>query len=156
MTTTKRIDEARDLLELLMLDQVVEDSFHARRGDPDEGAEPGQAVRFSIALTESEEFLTQFGFRYVDEDCTIASNYTAVWTAREPISVSGAAMADFLERVAYMSVYPFFREAVSTFATRLRVPVPTLGLVRQGTVDLQIDAAELDAYLTDKLIGVSM
>lgn len=58
-------------------------------------------------------------------------------------------MGEFLERVAMMAVYPFQREALATYATRLRVPVPTLGLVRQGEIDLQINTDSLDRFLQD-------
>lgn len=147
------IDDVVDLVQLLTLELVSEDSFTARRGAPGDEAEIGQAVKFSVGASDTHELLTEFGFRYVDENCTVETEYTAVWSCPKAITVSGQCMVDFLERVAYMSVYPYFREAVGTFSTRLRVPVPTLGLVRQGTVDLQIDAHELGEYLANKVFG---
>lgn len=50
-----------------------------------------------------------------------------------------------------MAIYPYQREALATYAARLRVPVPTLGLIRQGDVNLQINVDSLNDFLKDKV-----
>lgn len=147
----RRIDDVTELVKILQLRAVNENSFSARRGEPPAGQKLGQGVRFEIGISEDDLLTTQFGFQFIADDCTIESLFTAVWSASEAITVAGAAMGEFLERVAMMAVYPYQREALATYATRLRVPVPTLGLVRQGEIDLQIDADSLDSFLQDKV-----
>ncbi|MDQ0259541.1 hypothetical protein [Sinomonas atrocyanea] len=152
MATIKRIDDVVELLGLIQPENVIQDSFQARRGAPVDDDDIGQGVKFNLGF-DGGTLSTSFGFKFVMEDCSFYTDHTVVWAAEEQISISGACMADFLERVAFMTVFPYFREAISTFATRLRVPVPTVGLVRQGTVDLQIDPVEMDEFLKDYTIG---
>ncbi|MFS0716699.1 hypothetical protein ABC337_16245 [Arthrobacter sp. 1P04PC] len=151
LSRPRRIEDVRELVQILQLRAVNEDSFSARRGEPNTGQNLGQGVRFEVGVTEDDMLATQFGFQFVAGDCSIESSFIAIWSASEAITVSGAAMGEFLERVAMMAVYPFQREALATYATRLRVPVPTLGLVRQGEIDLKIDPDSLDRFLQDKV-----
>lgn len=152
MSEPRRIEDVRDLVALLRLQVIKEDEFSARRGEPAPDHEVGQGVRFEVGVSDEHRLLTEFAFRFVADDCTIESEFTAIWAATEAICVSGGAMAEFIERVAMMAVIPYHREALATYATRLHVPVPTIGLVRQGEIDLEINVESLDLFLQDKVL----
>lgn len=152
MDQSSYIQDVAELLQILEPETVVQDSFDATRLPLDESRETGQGVKFSLAF-EDGRLLTTFKFQFVADDCEFHSAHTAVWVANTQVSVDASCMADFLQRVAFMTVFPYFREAISTFAGRLRVAVPTLGLVRQGDVDLQINAQELETFLRNRTFG---
>ncbi|MGO4453704.1 hypothetical protein [Arthrobacter sp. RAF14] len=147
----RRIEDAGELVHAFDLRAVNEKSFSARRSAPGSAQEPSQSVHFEVGISEENELATQFAFQFVDEGCAIESVFTAIWAASEPATVSGIAMGEFLERVAIMAIYPYQREALATYAARLRVPVPTLGLIRQGDVNLQINVDSLNDFLKDKV-----
>ena len=56
----------------------------------------------------------------------------ARFRADQPLDYSEELAAQFIERVAIMTAFPFLREAVATLAARLAVSVPVLGLIRAG------------------------
>lgn len=50
-----------------------------------------------------------------------------------------AVVAEFIERVGLMAVFPFLREAVFTTASRLGVPPPVVEILRAGEASVEFD-----------------
>lgn len=55
----------------------------------------------------------------------------------EPIDLGQTAINSFIERIAIMAAWPFIREGVATTAARMELPVPVLGLMKQGQASMQ-------------------
>ena len=56
----------------------------------------------------------------------------------EPIDLEQVAINNFIERIAIMAAWPFIREGVATTAARMELPVPVLGLMKQGQASVQL------------------
>ncbi|MFE4468913.1 hypothetical protein ACFRFH_08850 [Leifsonia sp. NPDC056824] len=80
----------------------------------------------------------RFRFRSVfsDERAEFVADVEAVYSADQEITVDEAVIREFAERVAFMAAYPFIRASIYSSASRLNVPAPVLGMVRQGEFSL--------------------
>ena len=58
----------------------------------------------------------------------------------EELEVSELAIQGLINRVAGMTVWPFIRQSAFSLATQIEVPVPLLGMIRQGDFDAMQDA----------------
>lgn len=56
----------------------------------------------------------------------------------EPIDLGRVAINNFIERIAIMAAWPFIREGIATTAARMELPVPVLGLMKQGQATVQL------------------
>ena len=54
------------------------------------------------------------------------------------IDLGQAAIHSFIEKVALMAARPFLREGIATIAARMELPVPVLGLMKQGQANAQL------------------
>ena len=66
----------------------------------------------------------------------------ALYRYDEPLAFTPEIMAEFIEKVSMMAVFPFLRESIFTTATRLGIDAPVIGLLRAG--DLQLSAPPTD------------
>lgn len=65
-------------------------------------------------------------------EATYVADIGAIYELAEPIEPTQDLIAEFAERIGFMSVFPYLREAISGLATRLNLPAPVLGIVRPG------------------------
>ena len=65
-------------------------------------------------------------------EADLRADVGALYTFRERLSVEKEIVAEFVEKVGVMAVFPFLRESILTTATRLGVAPPVLGLLRAG------------------------
>jgi hypothetical protein len=88
---------------------------------------------------------------FTDERAEFVTDAEIIYTAEEDINVTDAVQREFAERVAFMAVYPFIRASIHGSATRLNVPAPVLGMVRQGEFSLgdQMDEETVEATFGD-------
>jgi hypothetical protein len=71
----------------------------------------------------------------------LAADIGVAYTFSEPLAVPQEIVAEFVEKVAVMAVFPFLRESVFTTATRLGVAPPVIGLLRAGDFHVEAPAA---------------
>lgn len=145
---SKKVSTVEDFVGHIQLVDVKLVRFSA---EPDEETEPGIGIRFNIDVTDGQ-LATIFAFRLTGNEYKLETEHIAVWEVDAPLLPSGQAMAEFAERVAFMTVYPYVREALSAAASRVGRPSPTLGLIRQGDVDLSLDVDDLEEFLTANLL----
>lgn len=143
MSTYEEINNVYDLVEHIQLVEVRLVRFKAM---PDKDAEDSVGMSFNMDVTDGQ-LTTLFAFRLVSDDYSLETEHAAVWNVDIPLLPDGEAIADFIQKVAFMTVYPYVREALATSACRLGLPAPTLSLVRQGDVDLSLDPDQLGAFL---------
>lgn len=62
----------------------------------------------------------------------------------EPIDLGQTAIHSFIEKVAIMAAWPFIREGIATTAARMELPVPVLGLMKQGQASVQLAEPDQD------------
>ena len=162
-TSPRVIEDVVELVQVLDLRGIQFVEFSAKRVDaapeapeaPEaaEGLEAdGREIGLAVAINKSTP--TAFGQRFqmsiVDTQARYVFTVQSDYVSEEPIEFSEPVGREFIERVAIMAVYPFFREAVISAAGRLDVDVPVLGLLRSGQFKLP-DPAELadEAESTD-------
>lgn len=71
-------------------------------------------------------------------EATYTADIGAIYSLDEPSRPTNELIAEFAERIGFLSVFPYIREAISGMATRLNLPAPVLGIVRAG--DFRITA----------------
>ncbi|MGU3586395.1 hypothetical protein ACLBYD_24900 [Rhodococcus sp. C26F] len=127
----RAITDARELLELTELTDIVFYEIGARR-NPDVEDTP---VSIDIALRR-EELLLEIRCRatVLGGGGEYLVDASAVFTLQEPVQASETAVAEFVERVGVMSVYPYLREAITQSAAKLGLDRPVLRLLRPGDV----------------------
>lgn len=125
------ITDARELLELTELTDIAFYEIGARR-NPDVEDTP---VSIDIALRR-EELLLEIRCRatVLGGGGEYLVDASAVFTLQEPVQAPEAAIAEFVERVGVMSVYPYLREAITQSAAKLGLDRPVLRLLRPGDV----------------------
>ncbi len=65
-------------------------------------------------------------------EADLRADVGVLYTFRERLSVPEEILAEFVEKVGVMAVFPFLRESILTTAARLGVAAPVLGLLRAG------------------------
>jgi hypothetical protein len=70
------------------------------------------------------------------EDGEYAVDVSVTFVYDQPLEVSTGIQQEFVEKVGIMTVYPYLREAFTEAAAKLRLAIPTLGLIRAGQVHL--------------------
>ncbi len=70
------------------------------------------------------------------EDGEYAVHVSVTFSYDQPLDVSTEIQQEFVEKVGIMTVYPYLRETVTEAAAKLRLAIPTLGLIRAGQVHL--------------------
>lgn len=144
LKTARDIVDCADLVEIRLIDF----SAHQR-----EGAKDSVGIRFSLGETDGELNIA-FEFRYVSDGYSITAKHLTLWKFQHACSLDVDALAEFIERVAFMATYPYIRQTISDFAQKLSIPAPTLGLVKDGQVDLNIDIERLGRSIENMMLGV--
>jgi hypothetical protein len=135
--------EIGDVVELVAqveLDSIV---VHEERGRRLHWTEDElQDRKFPLTVSSMgigvEEMLYRFRFRtrFTDESGEYVADFEAVYGVPEAVDVSQEILSEFATRVAFMTVYPFLRASIFATASRLGLPIPVLGLVRQGEFEV--------------------
>lgn len=143
LETAKEIVDCAELIEIRLIefsaDQIEEDKDSV-------------GIRFSLAELAGELAIT-FEFRYVSDGYVIATKHLTVWKFQKTCQLKAEALAEFIERVAFMVAYPYIRQSISDFAQKLSLPAPTLGLIKDGQIDLNIDLKKLTQSIEKMTLG---
>ena len=82
----------------------------------------------------------QFRFRFrtlfTDRAAEYVGDWEALFVLPEPAEVSDELLREFATKVAFFSVYPYIRASIYGSASRLNLPIPVMGIVRQGGFEL--------------------
>jgi len=134
------VTTAARVLELVDLEKIITYEVHGVRQESD--IPEGDARQEIEALARGEELWleTRFKLSFVTTHATYTADMSAMYTHTEPFQISDDAVQEFISKVGLFAVYPFLREAVYSMATRLDLPRPLLGLVKQG--QMQFTAGE--------------
>ncbi|MEE2061737.1 hypothetical protein [Rhodococcus artemisiae] len=132
----RTVTDARELLDLAELTDIVFYETYARRTSDGED----NPLAIQIALRR-EELVLEIRCR-----ATVAgaggeylTDASAVFTLHEPIEAPDTVVAEFVERVGVMSVYPYLRESITQSAAKLGLDRPILKLLRPGDVHVTPD-----------------
>lgn len=80
-----------------------------------------------------------FRFRMIFDDRhsnEFVADFQAQYETPEPLIISKELKAEFAERVAFFTVYPYLRASVQMTASRMGAPAPVLSIVRAGEFKL--------------------
>lgn len=129
----RTVNDARDLLALTELTDIVFYEISARRNPDVEGT----PVSIEIALRR-EELLLEVRCRatVLGGEGEYLADASAVFNLQEPVEAPEEVIAEFVERVGVMSVYPYLREAITQSAAKLGLDRPILRLLRPGDVHI--------------------
>jgi len=123
----------QDLLDGLELTEVRTYLLHAERG----AYQALDEAQISVAVNHEGRLLeTRCRMTTANADSEFAVDRSAVFTLSRPLKISQSVMAEFVEKVGVMTVYPYLREGLFSLATHLGVAQPVIGLLRAGTLKL--------------------
>lgn len=144
----REVFDARALLETVELVGVTVYELRAKRIDASAGERtPTPEPQWGFMERHSDSQLEyRFQMALQATDAEFFTEIGLVYEFNEPVMPTASAVLDFVEKVAIMAAFPFFRESVFTSATRLGVRVPVMGLLKQGAFKIDRPVApELDA-----------
>lgn len=115
-------------------------------GDPSVNAEP-DPIDLTQAMTtqvrqQAGRIEARFKLDATDDAVQIVSDCSAVFASEDNVLIAESVLPQFLSEVALMAVFPYLREGVATSAARLEYPMPTLGLLRRGDLQIQTPSDE--------------
>ncbi|MEW5013319.1 hypothetical protein NAI87_05860 [Clavibacter michiganensis subsp. michiganensis] len=137
--------DVKDAQELLGLGHLVDVRVlrfgSALKAEPDEGLDD-DAVDTSVKVN----IVNHPGVLQVTMDMEVhtrGADYTVVGATQfhfdSAYELSEEVAREFAERVGVMAIYPYLREAIQSFSTRLTQTPITLPLLGQGQIDLKAD-----------------
>jgi hypothetical protein len=130
------VQSVQDLLDGLELTEVRTYLLHAERGS----YEALDEARISVAVNHEDIFVeVRCRLTTTSDDCELAIDRSAVFTLNRPVVIPPPILAEFVEKVGVMTVYPYLREGLFSLAMNLGVAPPVIGLMRAGTVRLTAD-----------------
>lgn len=132
----QKIDDVHELVAITELETIVVHEERARRlrwteSELTDKSFPETTSSLGIGRDETK-FRYRFRTRFTDENGEYVADFEATYVVADPIEVAEAILQEFAGRVAFMAVYPFIRASIFGSASRLGLPIPVLGLVRQG------------------------
>jgi hypothetical protein len=92
---------------------------------------PTATNSLGVAVNELERRF-RFRSRYTDQNGEYVADFEAIYVLPEVVDVHQDILNEFAERVAFMTIYPYLRASIYASAARLGLPIPVLGIVRQG------------------------
>lgn len=141
---TPTITDAKRLLDLTELDSIRFNEVSATRREESRDTE----VDIEIRLRRDErEIEVRCAARVIGEDADYRADASAFFSLDGPVDITDAALAEFVERVGVMTVYPYLRESIHQSAAKLGMPQPTMKLLRPGDIKVSV---EHDAAASDK------
>lgn len=133
--TGSRIAEVGELLALADLTGITTYAISGERHSDGAVHEPQQEMLVAVR-EEQLGFETRIQLTQTTPEAKLVADIGATYTLERPVTLAPGIMNEFVERVGVMAIFPYLREAVSTTATRIGVPAPIYGLMRQGQVHL--------------------
>lgn len=144
-----QVTEISELMnEHLLLVDVVQYAVGAERvaqdGVDSDGPAPGEPkVSLDLSARGGLGWMeTRFKMVVETELAVIHSDLAVIYKFFDGAELSAEVQRDFIQKVAVMTAYPYLRESVSTSASRLGVPVPPLGVLKQGEFQVGLLADE--------------
>lgn len=127
----RKVDDARQLLELAELSNIVFYEITGRRT-----LETNETPLSIQILMRREDLVLEVRARAMVSGAggEYIADASAIFSLEEPIDASDEVIQEFVERVGVMSVYPYLREAVTSTAAKLGLDRPILKLLRPGDV----------------------
>ena len=137
----RTVSDARDLLDLAELTDIVFYEVGARRATDSADSEP----TIQIALRREETSIeVRCRAHVVGSGGAYTTDASAVFSLSEQIAVSDDALTEFVERVGVMTVYPYLRESITQSAAKLGLERPILKLLRPGDVHVTANVRDED------------
>jgi hypothetical protein len=136
--TERTVTSAADLLPLIELTAITTYEVAGRRAARDDGVDQSDDIQVMVRV-EGDDLETRARMYVVTQQAELVADVSATYSLREALEIPEAVVAEFVERVGVMAVFPYLREAIHTTATRLGVDAPVLGLLRAGNFKLNAD-----------------
>lgn len=131
------IEDLVGLAELVGVRWYEVSGRRAEDGVPSADLPEGTTLNLAVLEHHSpEELEARFKATATGPEADFSVDFAILYRFGEDIDPSDAVVQDFLEKVAVMAAWPFLREAVATTAARMALPVPVLGLMKQGGFSL--------------------
>lgn len=140
MNSSRQISDARELVGIAELTDV---NFYKLYAEAEQGLTATLPV-MEIELNESHDFLmVRMNLSMSTEHANYAVDAVVTYEYQEPVTFDENVRSEFIEKAAIMALYPFLREAIVDLASKLRHPLPILGLLRPG--DIHINQSQATA-----------
>ncbi|MGF1645984.1 MAG: hypothetical protein ACFCVF_03550 [Kineosporiaceae bacterium] len=134
------VRQVADVVEFLDIIELTDVAYHEisgrRTGEAGRAAEHDSQSVAMLFAWEPAQVAVRSRLELRAEDAEYVVDVVTVYSLSRPATLTDAAARDFAAKVAIMAAYPYLRSGLHDLATRLRVPVPVLGLLRQGQVVL--------------------
>ncbi|WP_024286605.1 hypothetical protein [Cellulomonas sp. KRMCY2] len=156
MTTGADVRQIKDVVELLQASELSEIRYYqiagvrVERPDGEPVRETGQDLKVQVG-GDANGLETRVLMTVSTEEANLAAEVGALYSFEEPLEIPQPVIAEFIEKVGVMAVFPFLRESVFTTATRLGVPAPVIGLLRAG--ELHVEAPDSEASESTAGVG---
>ncbi len=140
------VEDAKQLLQYVELDGIETYEVRSRlvsREASEEEFEEGYQIKAGIRF-EPDLVRTRFTLTFDATTAEFVVDMAVRYRLETNVTVPQAVAVEFAERVGVMAAWPFLREHIFALATRLGVPVPVLGLLRQGDFSLTPDEPSTD------------
>jgi hypothetical protein len=141
MSETAAVPAVESIEELVALVSLKEIRFYEvgsrAKAIGDGQGEPPQVQLGYSQRTEDEELEDRFRFVFETDVADYLIELAAIYGLGEPRQIPEEIRVDFAERIGFMALFPFVREALINGAARLGKRGPLLDFMRPG--DLKID-----------------
>jgi hypothetical protein len=110
---------------------------------------PEDANAFGVhtAMQNDDHHLsTRFRLEFQGTAADIVVDVAAHYRFEVPTTYSRELATEFAERVGFMTVYPYLREAVFTTAARMDLETPILGLMKAGQFRVEEQSGHLSPF----------
>jgi len=134
----REVESVVDLVQLVELSEFRTYRLVGQRAATTDERQPSQSLSV-LAGGDSTHIECRVRMLLATEHADLEADIGAVYTIAEPVALTSAVVAEFIERVGVMAVFPFLREAVFTTASRLGVPAPVVGILRAGEARVEFD-----------------
>jgi hypothetical protein len=137
-----------DVVELLSYVDLTDIAHYEvsgvrRQSEPEEDFEPGVRDPQVMVRHEGGKLETRVRLAVDTDEARLVADIAAIYTLSEPLEVPDDVIAEFLERVGVMAVYPYLRAAIHGSAAQIGADAPVLGLLRSGSINVQPDEARV-------------
>jgi hypothetical protein len=131
-----KINDIHELVAAVQLGNILVHEERARRLHWSED----ELLNLNFPLAENSMGISENGLerrfrfrsRFTDASGEYVADFEAIYSLPELADVAQPILTEFAERVAFMAIYPFLRASIFASASRLGLPIPVLGIVRQG------------------------
>lgn len=137
------VTSSQDFLENAHLFDVTLFSFTA---GPEQTEDNGKLdVNYAIKHTD-HELAILYRFDFASDDFRISCEFMTRWEPSKRIVLSAEALADFIQKDGFSTVYPYARQTIADFSNRLPMPQQTLDVLKLSDIDLGITLEDVASY----------